>query len=230
MQINPALPWAAGQRGTIILQEPVTKEDLANGALLIVTENGDLLNPSENDDYVDYYNGQTQVGNIAIQDGTEQNTLVINNWLVGVSSIIKQEPLGVLLYGYDFQKIDGTQLEEGDSAIVVGVANQEDCLFSLDGGNSVLAGTYSGNDLLRLVSSGSAITEENISQVPKPTSGPFANTPIIPVRLMSDDNAAYLEAQYRPTANEGLMRIALKNSEGETVDVGDDGPAYAESA
>ena len=78
-QFSPALPWAAGTRGTITLREPVSKADLLNGVLTFINGNGEFYEPADNDGYVDYVDVEENVlFSIAIGDEEETNTLTFN--------------------------------------------------------------------------------------------------------------------------------------------------------
>ena len=77
-QFSPELPWAAGTRGTIILKEPVSKDDLVNGGLTFINGNGFILQPEDNDGYVDYRNeDDDQVLSVAINDDESKKVLVV---------------------------------------------------------------------------------------------------------------------------------------------------------
>ena len=43
MQANPALPWAVGQGGTLGLSEPITFDELADGALVFVDDQNNTM-------------------------------------------------------------------------------------------------------------------------------------------------------------------------------------------
>ena len=43
MQANPALPWAVGQGGTLGLSEPVTFDELAEGALVFTDDQSNTM-------------------------------------------------------------------------------------------------------------------------------------------------------------------------------------------
>lgn len=43
MQANPALPWAVGQGGTLGLSEPITFDDLAEGALVFTDDQDNTM-------------------------------------------------------------------------------------------------------------------------------------------------------------------------------------------
>lgn len=43
MQANPALPWAVGQGGTLVLSQPITFDDLAEGALVFTDDQDDKM-------------------------------------------------------------------------------------------------------------------------------------------------------------------------------------------
>lgn len=43
MQANPALPWAVGQGGTLGLSEPITFDELAEGALVFTDDQNNTM-------------------------------------------------------------------------------------------------------------------------------------------------------------------------------------------
>lgn len=102
MQFSPALPWAAGTRGTITLRNAVNNSDLANGSLTFISGTGYIYQPEINDGYVDYYYMRDEQRVIAfsirIEDDPVSELEVSVPQDDNISEILQSNPVGFVEY------------------------------------------------------------------------------------------------------------------------------------
>lgn len=230
MQFSPALPWAEGTRGTITLREPVSKDDLLNGALTFINGNGDIYQPEEGDGYVNYLdNEQQEAFSIAITDEEELTVISVTTASgFDIAEIIMSTPSGLLL-NITAMKSDGTIARAGESGFLVGQTEGyngvETVAISQDGINVITVDIVTGptDYPMRILNRQQPVVLNSLFKFPAaPPEGVIANMPIIKGRLISFNNDASLQCLYAPNemSNDFGVGAILRNNNGQTVEWG----------
>lgn len=220
MQFSPALPWAAGTRGTITLQEPVSKADLLNGALTFINSSGYLFQPEDSDGYVDYIDeNDSPVISIAFNDDETKNVLNVGIAQdANVKDIILGPTCGSIL-DVMMMTEDLDYPELGDTGYMVADCLKDGqyvkCALTQDGIN-VISGinVLVDNDWHRckIFSSGIPVPAlANIKLSSATPVGQIASLPKLKVQLASFDNSFSVKVLHAPAdvVDEGAYMTPL---------------------
>lgn len=232
-QFSPELPWAAGTRGTILLKDPVSKDDLLNGTLTFINGNGQLFQPEGSDDYVDYRDeNDSQVLSIAIDDDETKNVLKVG--------VAQDADVQRVVVGPAVGNVEGITVEgEGGQppvvgqqyfllAIVVKNGQEQRALITQDGKTAVTAYIEQDaeqNRKARVFNSSSPVLSTLQMKLTSATpTGEFAELPMLRAELASNNNDLGIAVIHAPTdfaAEEGI-NVYLVNDGGNQVNVGDE--------
>ena len=206
-QFSPALPWAAGTRGTITLREPVTKADLLNGALTFIDGNGMLYQPEDNDGYVDYNDteGNYQFS-IAIEDEGEVSSLQL---IAPQDDNIKRVVIGpamghIINVNAVNDNFGELQLNEEGFIVAQCELNNENVIVPLtqDGVNLLTAKLINDeeqNAMYQIIDRQTPVVINSLLRLPaKPATGRFVGLPKLKVELFSYNNNAAFKVLHAP--------------------------------
>lgn len=139
---------------------------------------------------------------------------------VSIAKIERVEPRGLLTGLLLCKTEDGSQAAIGDTAFLIGVfEDQSECLFTQDG-LSVVCGEYESGANKNLKVKGASTTPVSAATIfthtQKPSSGPLANLPVLPIKLwLSEVDDYRFDAQYQPRQTDGTWR--LYNDQGSAI-------------
>lgn len=219
-QFSPELPWAAGTRGTIVLKEPVTKDDLVNGALTFINGNGQLYQPEDTDGYVDYCDeNDSQVLSIAIGDDESKIVVVAS---VAQDADVQRVVVGPAVgstEGFAFVNENLQELAVGESGFVVVSSSKEAegnySVATQDGRNGITCkrvADYNQSPVYELINRETPVTIISTLKLPSATpGGVLANLPKILCELYNDNGSAVLRALHAPAEDqvEGAVKTSL---------------------
>ena len=226
-QFSPALPWAAGTRGTITLREPVTKDDLLNGALTFIDRNGMLYQPEDNDGYVDYNDTEgNQQFSIAIEDEGEFSSLELiapqdNN----IQRVVVGPAVG-FLDGFRIVKDNFETPQEGETGYILGRSevdgNEILSLLTQDGVKAITAYVEEINENIitaRVLNRQTAVSANATLKLDSavPTSE-MANLPKLKIEPGSDNNDFCVKVIHAPADNsyDGATALYLYKNKDKT--------------
>lgn len=206
-QFSPELPWAAGTRGTIVLKEPVTKEDLLNGALTFVGVNGQLYQPEDNDGYVDYRDeNDSQVLSIAFDDDETKNVLVVGVAQdAEVQRVVVGPAVGQII-GITAVTENAEPLPFGQEGFLVAICEkngvESKAALTQDGRNLIAVKPETDlqdNTLKVLLDRETAVPANSTLKLKtKTATGAVANLPKLQVEIISDNNDAAVLVMHAP--------------------------------
>lgn len=218
-QFSPALPWAAGTRGTIVLKDPVSKEDLINGALTFINGNGLLFQPEGSDGYVDYHDeNDSQVISIAIDDDDEtKNVLVVG---VAQDADVQRVVVGPAVGRVESIRVLNDQLQAvavGETGFIVAVTEKDDvnsyATLTQDNAKCLIAQRIENigqrsRYIIRDSSKPTALNSLFKAMAAVPT-GEIANLPMLKVELFSINNDAIFKVLHAPSEDENEGSVVL---------------------
>lgn len=231
-QFSPALPWAAGTRGTITLQEPVSKEDLLNGALTFVGVNRYLYQPEGSDGYVDYLDeDDKQALSIAIDDDETKNVLVAG---VAQDAEVQRVVVGPAvgrIRSWSFRNENMQPLAVGESGFVVLECNKDGneqyCLVSQDGKTALTCKRVADSgeqQWFELLDRETPVTVIRTLKLPSAMpGGALAELPKVLCEIASFNNDAHIKVLHAPALqwDEGASAAPLYTSPSSQTSWGD---------
>lgn len=176
----------------------------------ITDSDGNILYPDIDGTEIIFENGDG--GDVLLSGELDEDTHTVIDFsadpATGVAKVERVQPLGKLTGLLLCQTADGSQAAQGDTALLVGVfADQTKCLFTQDG-LTVISGEYEGgvNKSLKVKDANS--TPFSVATVlphtNKPSTGPLANLPVVPIRTYREEDQVYrFSAQYQPNSSTG---------------------------
>lgn len=223
-QFSPELPWAAGTRGTIILKDPVSKDDLLNGALTFVGVNGLLYQPEGSDGYVDYRDeNDSTVLAIAFDDDETKNVLKVGVAQdAEVQRVVVGPAVGVVeVFNFVNENLQDLQVGESGFIVVVGYKEPDSnySLLTQDGQKGVTCKRIADIDdtpVYELFNREAPQTILSTMKLPAATpGGDLANLPKILADIYDDSGNAVLRALHAPADNQaaGAQRLTLADGQ-----------------
>lgn len=232
-QFSPALPWAPGTRGTILLQEPVSKDDLINGALTFIKDSGQLYQPEGNDGYVDYLdeNDSAEIS-IAIDDEGTTSVLRVS---VSVDANVKRVVVGPAVGSVEGLTVEGEGGQPpavGQQYFVLAILSKDgqtqNALITQDGKTAVTAYIEQDAELNRMPrvfnSSTPVISTLQMKLTSATPTGEFAELPMLRAELASNGGDLAIAVIHAPSdfaADEGIVTNLVKDG-GNQAFVGDE--------
>lgn len=231
-QFSPELPWAAGTRGTIILKDPVSKDDLLNGALTFVGVNGQLYQPEDSDGYVDYRDeNDSQVFSIAFDDDETKNVLRVG---VAQDADVQRVVVGPAVGSVEGVTAVNEQLQEltvGESGFLATNAYEGDvgsrCLLTQDGHNAIPATRVENigdNFTVVVLDRETPVTINSLLKLPTvQPSGQAAGLQMLRCELFSENNDAVIRVLHAPADDSasGATSAQLFNENNQRASWGD---------